>query len=251
MFNPLKSLLLSIGFYTRIPIPKFQKVEDKDLLWSLAFGPMAGILIGCILCLGFILAQRLHVSAFLTSTIILLLYIWSTGGIHFDGIGDTFDAAGSSQEGNKLIAIFKDPRLGSMGTLFLILFVAQYFYFFYQFVTSSIETYLVIWVFMISRVAPVILSKLLPYLESDTPTYRNHFLNRMAWKQVFLSIGIGVVFSFLFLGQSESFLFLLWVSSILTTAYGFCKIRFKAVNGDILGSSIVYCEVFLFHAILY
>lgn len=51
------------------------------------------------------------------SSVIVTASIILTGGLHCDGLADTFDALASGRSKEEMLAIMRDPHIGVMGTL--------------------------------------------------------------------------------------------------------------------------------------
>jgi len=124
LFNSSKSILLMITFFTRIPLKIQTEFDDRDYKLGIIFLPIVGIIIG----IGLVI---LKLFIFITSTyvvglILTLFYLWISGGIHLDGLGDTLDGLLSGREKEKQLEIMKDSRLGTFGALGLIIVVVAY-----------------------------------------------------------------------------------------------------------------------------
>tara|TARA_Y100000589_G_scaffold128937_1_gene122750 strand:+ start:89 stop:961 length:873 start_codon:yes stop_codon:yes gene_type:complete len=104
-------------FYTIFPELPFLKPRFKNIA---QFSPALGLVIGLIQCLIF---ELLIISSWspISSAIICLVsgYIL-TGGLHIDGLMDTFDGIYAKKK--KRLKAMKDSRVGSFGVLALITF---------------------------------------------------------------------------------------------------------------------------------
>ena len=104
-------------FYTIFPELPFLKPKFKNIA---QFSPLLGLIIGFIQCLCF---KLLIVNSWppIASAIICLVsgYIL-TGGLHIDGLMDTFDGIYANKE--RMFKAMKDSRVGSFGVLALITF---------------------------------------------------------------------------------------------------------------------------------
>ena len=61
---------------------------------------------------------------FISAIVITLIEVLTTGGLHIDGLGDTFDAIYSNRDKERILEIMKDSRLGTnslLAIMFLIL----------------------------------------------------------------------------------------------------------------------------------
>lgn len=114
-----REFLIGLSFYTRLPI-QLQNVTEDEFYNSMLLMPVIGVVIGAALwafgwCVSWIRMPEL------TSILMLIFYIWLTGGLHYDGVADTIDAVFSARDHEKMMKIMKDSRLGSFGAIGLIL----------------------------------------------------------------------------------------------------------------------------------
>ena len=111
---------IALQFLTVIPIQLKQIPTATQNAQSLLFYPLIGLLIGGILFGLSILFAKLPL--ILLSSIILVIWIWLTGGLHLDGLADTADAwVGGFGDQQRTLKIMKDPACGPIGVLSLIL----------------------------------------------------------------------------------------------------------------------------------
>ena len=107
---------------TRIPI-KADIGFDEEFHKSIVYFPLVGFVIGLI---SFVIGRLANIifDSFLTSILIVVSEVILTGGLHIDGLGDTFDAIYSNRDKERMLEIMKDSRLGTnslLAILFLIL----------------------------------------------------------------------------------------------------------------------------------
>ena len=127
--NALRHFLIAVQFFTRIPITgklaDFANFSPEALRQSASHFPGVGWIIGigcagCFWSVGRILPESsatAWVCAFLSTTLGVLL----TGGFHEDGLADLADGLGGAADRDRALEIMKDSRIGSFGTLALIL----------------------------------------------------------------------------------------------------------------------------------
>ena len=89
---------------------------------STFFYPVVGIVLGIITSYACLLILKLSNAPSLASVLYLILFFFLTRGLHHDGLADTADAWGSCARGSKFRIILKDSRIGSFGTIVLILY---------------------------------------------------------------------------------------------------------------------------------
>jgi len=117
------SLLLAIQFLTRLPVASGVLYSPKRMTAAVRYYPLVGLLVGGV-----------SAGVFLTSTTVcpapvaVLLAVAAglliTGAFHEDGLADTFDGLGGGLSRERALEIMKDSRLGTYGTLALILALA-------------------------------------------------------------------------------------------------------------------------------
>ena len=117
--NFFREFLIGLSFYTRLPI-QLQNVTEDEFYNSMLLMPVIGVVIGAALwgfgwCVSWIGIPEL------AAILMLIFYIWLTGGLHYDGVADTIDAVFSARDHEKMMTIMKDSRLGSFGAISLIL----------------------------------------------------------------------------------------------------------------------------------
>ncbi|KNZ41070.1 adenosylcobinamide-GDP ribazoletransferase [Acetobacterium bakii] len=120
----MRKLLIAISFFTRIPI-KINNVTNEEFYDSMILIPIVGLFIGLILYGVSLLVSLIHFMG-LQALLMIIIYIWLTGGLHLDGFADTTDALFSARDREKMMEIMKDSRLGAFGAIGLILLIMTY-----------------------------------------------------------------------------------------------------------------------------
>ena len=124
--NSFEQFIILLQFMTRIPIPLKINYSEKKLGKSIKFFPLVGLIIGLILYFSNFLVTVYFKNIFYNKTIIAIfltiLEILIVGIIHIDGLADTFDGLFSYAKKEKMLEIMKDSRIGTNGTVILILY---------------------------------------------------------------------------------------------------------------------------------
>lgn len=118
----MKQLILSLSFLTRIYIPNNYKITDKDFSGSIWLYPFIGLLIGALMSGFLVLYNHFFSNSSVLSFFLILLYVFITGGLHIDGLADSFDGLFSSRPSEKIIEIMSDSRIGAFGAIGLIMY---------------------------------------------------------------------------------------------------------------------------------
>lgn len=115
-----RMFLAQIMFLTKIPVPKFIEFNEDDLVKGVIFAPAVGIIIGLLPASAFLAISTAGFSLVAAVTAITL-QIMLTGALHLDGLADTADGFLSYRDKTKILEIMKDSRIGTNGTLVLII----------------------------------------------------------------------------------------------------------------------------------
>lgn len=110
---------LALSFFSRLPVPKNLEYSPQLLNQSGRYFSLVGLVIALVL-----IAFYSIVSLFFPMSIaIILLMVASlllTGAFHEDGLADMADGIGGGLTTNNRLAIMKDSRLGTYGTVTLV-----------------------------------------------------------------------------------------------------------------------------------
>ncbi len=114
----MKGFIRILQFSTRIPVPIEVKTGDGDLAKSLKYMPFVGGIIGLVMMFSYRVLVRL--SPFAAAVTAVLAEGVITGGLHQDGLADTFDGFYCNGSRDDMLRIMKDSRLGTHGVMALL-----------------------------------------------------------------------------------------------------------------------------------
>jgi adenosylcobinamide-GDP ribazoletransferase len=238
-----RAFLIAGRFLTRLPLPDPGAVSGPDVGRSLAFYPLVGVAIGLLVWVtGRLLVASGLPSIDLAAVLLLVAWVWLTGGMHLDGLADTADAwIGGLGDRGRTLEIMKDPRSGPFAVMALVLVLLCKW--------SAIATLLgrsatacLVWIPAIARAQLPILFLTTPYLRpkgmgSGVAAYLRP-VAALSGPVLVLSI------SWLFLGRQAIFLalatalvFLLWRHSMMARLGGF--------TGDTAGALVELSEALM------
>ena len=126
MKNQLTLLFTALQFYTRIPAPSWVVYRPENLSLAIRYLPFVGWIVGAAT------GSVWVIGAYLTNVDIGILFslvasILITGAFHEDGFADVCDGFGGGWTKDKILEIMKDSRVGTHGSVGLILILALKF----------------------------------------------------------------------------------------------------------------------------
>ncbi|WP_419749819.1 adenosylcobinamide-GDP ribazoletransferase [Terrisporobacter petrolearius] len=243
----MKRFIGLLQFMTRIPI-KADIGFDEEFHKSIVYFPLVGFVIGLIsFSIGSLSIQIFD--PFITSIIIVAGEVILTGGLHIDGLGDTFDAIYSNRDKERMLEIMKDSRLGTNSLLAILFLVLIKIGLLNSAINGNLMC-LVIFMPMISRLGVIVM-----LYKTVTPRkvgMGNVFIGK-ATKGMFITailytVAILVVITkFLFLSTTLNIIkLLLSIVIVMLFDYLFKNHIYKkidGVTGDILGCTIELGEL--------
>ena len=233
------------GLITAIRTLTIMRLPGKDadnLANSLPWFPVVGALLGSLVALlAWVVGQRLN-WPFGAGILCLALSTILTGGLHLDGLADTFDSFGGHTREKKL-EIMKDPRIGSFGVMAVCIDMLMKFAALAP-LAGIPHPLLIILPFILSRTAQVALIAALPYARSEGGTGRR-FVEGADVNHATIAalIGIGACvlispfYGLVLAAIAGLAVFLLWL---------WMRHEFAGITGDLIGMSSEIVESSLF-----
>ena len=120
MISCARALCIAGLFFTRFPFRVKGKIEPEDLKKSGWVFPIIGALIGLIGGTVFLLCSEIGFSPGVCAILAVLSLILATGGLHEDGLADTFDGCFGGYDKTTRLNIMRDSQVGAFGIIALI-----------------------------------------------------------------------------------------------------------------------------------
>lgn len=118
MLAELRYFFTALGYFTRMPVPRWVGFEAHYLNAAARYFPLVGVLVGGCAALCYLLAAKLFpagVAVLLSMAATLLV----TGAFHEDGLADSCDGFGGGATRADILRIMRDSHIGVFGTLAL------------------------------------------------------------------------------------------------------------------------------------
>lgn len=149
----MKRFIGILQFFTRIPI-RVNIGFDEEFHKTMYYFPLVGFVLGILYFIIGLVSSFLF-DSYITSVNILISTVILTGGLHLDGVGDTFDGIYSYRDKEKILEIMKDSRLGTNAMLSVLFLMLMKLGLIYSIVQSG-QLYNLIFMPVFARMAIVI-----------------------------------------------------------------------------------------------
>jgi len=254
----LRDLSLAIRFLTIIPIVSFppsnntnqnEEALEENFANSMAFFPLVGMLIGIFLVLLRRLFYYFAVSPLLGDTLVLIVWIWLSGGLHLDGFADSVDGFLGGHNKEEILKIMKDSATGAKGVVALVSLLLLKFVLLVE-MPLFLKDAALFFAPAIGRWSMVIAAFLgKPVRLKDS--MGKLFMDYVGWREViFASLTMAVIGILLF---KLYFLPLVIIGiGIVLLMLKYCQKKIGGISGDILGAinEIVEVSILLAFCIL-
>ncbi len=116
----MKKMILAFQFLTIVPVRDMGEVSEQEMGSTTALFPLIGFAEGIILALSAAICIKV-LPAEVTNALLVLILAIMNGGLHLDGLSDTFDAIASRGDREKKLLIMKDSTVGPMGVIAIVM----------------------------------------------------------------------------------------------------------------------------------
>ena len=235
----LRRLVLAIQFLTRLPTPQIKDFRAEDLSRSAVYYPLVGIIIGALLAVPL---HALDGRPWLAAVLALLLWVWVTGALHLDGLGDVADAFGAAhRDPQRFLDVLKDPHMGVFGVVTLVMQLLLKFVLLAELAASPLWFGIVLvpaW----ARWGTLWWSRLLPSLHGAG------MAERFSWQLSLRSMWLWAVL------LAAVTLFTAWplllALGLVPLIAAYWRRRLGGISGDCLGASVEVSESLLLLALV-
>jgi adenosylcobinamide-GDP ribazoletransferase len=227
----MRSFLLALQFLTIIPV-KIKHIDERKLAKSIIYFPLIGLLLGLVLAGINSLFLKINFPELSINIILVVSLIVLTGGLHLDGLADTFDALFSRKNKQGMLEIMRDSRIGAMGVLSLISIVLLKIAFLSS-LSVSLKTTALLLMCILSRWALVLCMFLFPYARKEGKA--KVFIQGMTLKILILSTLIALASTFAIYKIKGLLVFVIIALNGYTISK-FINNKIGGITGDILGA---------------
>ena len=239
--------LNALMFYTRIPVPSWMKHDEDMLNKATVYFPVIGWIVAGISSLVFYGASRIF-NPDISIILSMVASVLTTGAFHEDGFADVCDGFGGGWTKEKILEIMKDSRVGTYGSVGLILILALKFY-----SLEFLDNQTLIWVlFMahsISRFVALSFIFTLDYVREDALSKAKPIAKQMPVKDLSIAFCLAIIPLLIYIIITANF-FLLLIIPPLILVHLYLGYYFKkwigGYTGDCLGATQQVSEVVIY-----
>ena len=222
----MKRFISILQFMTRIPI-NIDTGFDEEFHKTITYFPLVGLVLGVLIyIIG--LVSGIFFDSFITSIIVTLALVILTGGLHIDGLGDTFDAIYSYRDKERMLEIMKDSRLGTNSLLAIMFLILLKIGFIYSIINNNL-LWTVIFMPVVARLGVIVMM-----YKTVTPRENgmgNLFIGKASTSMFTIAILYTIIILFIFNNLFKKHIYK----------------KIDGVTGDILGCTIELGElIYLF-----
>lgn len=256
----MKGFLLLMSFMTRLYVPQIEYDEEK-LGKAMKFFPVIGFIIGLLLVATTCLIKLITGSTMVAILFMIVAEVIITGGIHLDGLSDTFDGIFSYRSKQKMLEIMKDSRVGVNGVLALIIYFLLKFFLILEISNNIVDSkllYVILTFPIIARLSSVISCASAPYARASG--MGKAFVENVKFKEVimtFILTAILLIASMFILDRRVALLtlnttvvglvlFIALPLIIMFTSFLMSKLMLRkigGITGDTLGAVLKVSEI--------
>jgi len=233
----LKRISIAIQFLTILSLPGKKPVEPKELAKSMAYFPLAGLLIGVLLSLSLFILIPLP--KLVTGVLILIISTIITGGIHLDGFIDTCDGFYGNNPKEKILEIMRDSRVGAMGAIGIVFILLLKLSLFVNIPQSVLWRALIIMV-VFGRWSLSLAAYVSSYVRSEGKG--KCFMEYAGKNEFFMGTFFTIALFLVFMGLKGVVLFIFSLVPVLLFI-NYAKRKIGGMTGDTIGAASEIAEV--------
>ena len=224
----LAELQLALMLLTRLPAGRLSKAPSMgQSAWAF---PVVGMIIGSIAAAVMTLLTGLD--PILAAGLTVAATVVITGGLHEDGLADLADGFGGGRDKARKLEIMRDSRIGSYGTLALILVLGLRVQALAQVAGQGSAVWGLIAIETASRAGLPLVLRVLPAARADG---LGHGAAQVSWGRVCMSLILGIV-SLILIGGIAA----VWIGIAIALVVALLSIlslrQIGGQTGDVLGA---------------
>ena len=244
----LNLFYLALSFFTRIPVPQSMYYSPALLNRSGRYFSLVGLLLGIILSCIFVLVSPLFPYS-ISVSLLIIVSLLLTGAFHEDGLADMADGMGGGMTVEKRLIIMKDSRIGTYGSVSLIMALALKLL---SLIALAENYYLIptlILAYTLSRTVAASLLYDLSYVADSDTSKSKHLANKQSPFELKLLIIVGLI-PLVFFSITTSFFIIITLLIFRTIFKRWLIARLGGYTGDCLGACQQISELLIYLVVI-
>lgn len=228
MKSILTELQLAVMLLTRLPAGHLSHAPSMgQSAWAF---PIVGLIVGAIAAgiMTALTGLNPHLAAGLTVAATVLI----TGGLHEDGLADLADGFGGGRDKARKLAIMRDSRIGSYGTLALILVLGLRVQALALVAGQGSAIWGLIAIEAASRASLPLVLRIMPAARADG---LGHGASQVSWLRVGIALAVGIA-SLTLIGGMAAVWILATIALVVAALSWLALGQIGGQTGDVLGA---------------
>ncbi|MBV7410181.1 adenosylcobinamide-GDP ribazoletransferase [Maritimibacter sp. DP1N21-5] len=228
-------LLTALALLTRLPI-RADFTRGARAAWAYPLAGLAPTLIGAAVVA---LAGLLGLAAGAAAGLGLVAFVLSTGALHEDGLADCADGFWGGHDRARRLAIMKDSRIGSYGTIALVLSLLLRWYLLTGIVAQGDWLAPILATAVLSRAPMVVLMAALPNARGSGLSASTGVPPR---ETAILAVVLAVLAALVLTGAA-ALAPIFWTTLAAVAVAAIARAKIGGQTGDVLGATQQLCEI--------
>ncbi|WOH38056.1 adenosylcobinamide-GDP ribazoletransferase [Thalassotalea fonticola] len=241
-------LFLALSFFSRLPVPKTLKYSPQLLNQSGRYFSLVGVIIALLL-LAFYSVVELFLPTSIAVIILMIASLLLTGAFHEDGLADMADGIGGGLTVSKRLAIMKDSRLGTYGTVTLVSALGLKYLLLVELAQLQLLISSILVAYGLSRAVAASLIYEMHYVSDNETSKSKPLAMQQTLKELYLLLFIGALP--LVLLPSHTIIITIFLLMVFRFAFKYwLNKRIGGYTGDCLGAAQQLTELLIYLVIL-
>jgi adenosylcobinamide-GDP ribazoletransferase len=240
----MRKILLAFQFLTIIPVKGPKDFSEQEIGSTTTVFPVVGLVEGVLISASAFIFLVFFTPE-ITNALLILILVILNGGLHLDGLSDTFDAISSRADTKRKLAIMKESTAGPFGVVAIVMtLLLKYVLLNAIFLHSATGTYYAVLILTPISSRWLMVSAACYGKSAKTEGLGRIFIEYTGNKELLKATSLTILMSFIISGlifKSSLFIFylivalpVLYVFSFLAT--WFFKKHFGGMTGDSFGA---------------
>ncbi|MBU6951525.1 adenosylcobinamide-GDP ribazoletransferase [Hahella sp. HN01] len=236
-------LMLSLQFYTRIPVRLLYDFNEADLNQASRYISLTGWLVALAAACAYLLGLYFY-GPWGGAVLAIAAGVLITGAFHEDGLADAADGFGGGHTPERILEIMKDSRVGTYGALALALSLSLKIVILAQLTPDA--ALLLLWIsHACSRAVAISLIASLNYVRADQLSKVKPVAKGIATRDIAIAVVIALA-PLLLAGVKALALAVVGLWLLRRASIGYLSRRLGGYTGDCLGAVQQLAEIVLF-----